>query len=87
MAKADKIQIIPGVSMPEYTAWLNDPVTQAVFTHLEANARPQMLLDGTEATASYRLGIVTGYWSALDAPRTLLQSLPADLLSDPTYEK
>ena len=84
--KKETAQVIPGVGVAEYQAWLLDPITQAVFTYLEANARPQMLTNEASAeSASYRLGIVTGYWSGLDASRVLIQEMPQDDLPDPTY--
>ena len=66
------------IPVTEYEKWVNDPLTQAVFTELEAKARPQVLVEGlTNDEATYRLGYITGFWDALDQARTLV-SVPQE---------
>jgi len=81
------IDVVPGVSITAYRAWLKDPVTRAVYAHFEANSRPQMLtMDCSEDNAAYRLGLVTGIWAGLDMPRNVLQNYTPEGDIESTYE-
>lgn len=64
--------LVCGVPVALYRKWLNDPVTKAVYAALEKTARPQPMPNNSAPEEyQYRLGFVTGYWSALDMPRNL----------------
>ncbi len=63
-----------GISVTDYLAWLNSPVTRAIYRHMEERyARPQPVPNNASPEEyQYRLGFVTGFWSALDLPRNLI---------------
>jgi len=85
MTKA--VEVVPGVSITAYREWLKSPVTRALYSHFEANSRPQMLdVNCTEESAAYRLGFVTGLWAGLDMPRNVLEGYVPEGSLEADYE-
>ena len=54
-----------------YQEWLQHPMTQRVFAIMERQGRPSALPGASAEGHSYALGVVTGWWAALDAMRSL----------------
>jgi len=82
------VEVIPGVPMKAYRDWLENPVTRAVYEHMERQSRPLANPVDSGVTAALRLGFAAGVWHGLDAPRSLMVNM-LQQQDDPTatYEQ